>query len=152
MDNNLQQSTQQNQSTVQQRKEREPEKLFTQEDVNRIVGERLSRVRQETGDAEAYKRERDEARKELEEYKSNAFLKAQGVREQDMDYVAFKARQLVDDNTDFQQAVEQFLKQEPCWAGKGYRVSTGVSNGGPGTGAVSTGAGDPAVRKAMGLE
>ena len=97
MDNNLQQSTQQNQSTVQQRKEREPEKLFTQEDVNRIVGERLSRVRQETGDAEAYKRERDEARKELEEYKSNAFLKAQGVREQDMDYVAFKARQLVDE-------------------------------------------------------
>ena len=38
MDNNLQQSTQQNQSTVQQGKEQEPEKLFTQEDVNRIVG------------------------------------------------------------------------------------------------------------------
>lgn len=148
MDNKLQQ----NQTTAQPATGQEPEKLFTQEEVNRIVGERLSRVRQETGDAEAYKQERDEARRELEAYKNNAFLKAQGVNENNADYVAFKARQLMDNNTDFQQAVEQFLKQEPRWMGKGYRVSCGVPSGGPGTGAVSTGAGDPAIRKAMGLE
>lgn len=151
MDNKLQQDTQQEQGTTQQGTGQEPEKLFTQEDVNRIVGERLSRVRQETGDAEAYKRELDAAREELEQYKINAFLESNHVQEQDRDYVLFKARQLVDETTDIHQAIERFLKENPRWAVKhNYRVSTGVPNSGAGTGARTWG--DPEIRKAMGLE
>lgn len=125
------------------------ERLFTQEDVNRIVGERLSRVRQETGDADTYRRERDEARKELEDYKMGVFLKEQGVPDHNKDYVLFKAGQMVGEGTDLRQAVEEYLKKEPRWAGKGYRVST-CSEGGC-SGSLQTGPGDPEIRKAMGL-
>lgn len=125
------------------------ERLFTQEDVNRIVGERLARMKQDTGDADTYRRERDEARKELEDYKIDAFLREQGVREHNKDYVLFKAGQMVGEGTDLRQAVEKFLKQEPRWAGKGYRFSTGPE--GSCSGSLSTGVDDPAIRKAMGL-
>lgn len=125
------------------------ERLFTQEDVNRIIGERLARAKLETGDADTYRRERDEARKELENYKIDAFLKEQGVPDENKDYVLFKAGQMAGDGVDMQQAVKEFLKKEPRWVGKGYRVSTGIEGGA--SGPANTGAGDPEIRKAMGL-
>ena len=56
------------------------EKLFTQADVDRIVGNRLARMKQDLETSDTYRRERDEARRELEEYKNNAFQKAKGVK------------------------------------------------------------------------
>ncbi len=139
----------------------QPEKLFTQDDVNRIVGERLSRVKQDADSADMYRherdtlrRERDDARRELEQYKNNAFLKSRGVRDEDLEYVTFKAEKLVDDKTDFQKAAEMVLKENPRFVGRGYRVvSTGTTDGGPGAGVGKGSIDDPdAIRKAMGLK
>lgn len=138
-----------NPETTQQPGAMSEEKTFTQSDVDRIVGNRVARMKQELEATDTYRRERDEARRELEQYKNNAFLKANGVRDQDMDYVAFKASQMMDDKTDFKQAAEKFLKENPRYAGQGYRVvSTGKPDGGSGTGSAC----DQGIRKAMGLK
>ncbi len=72
-----------------------------------------------------------------------------------MDYVSFKASQLIDDKTDFRQAAEKFLKENPRFTGQGFRVvSTGAATGninGSSRGGGS-GADDAAIRKAMGLK
>lgn len=131
------------------------EKLFTQEDVNRIVGERLARMKSESGIAETYRLERDEALEKLRQYENNAFLKDKGVPADYMEFVAFKASQKVDDKTTFQEAATQFLKENPRYAGSasGYRVSTGVHHGDNFSSKGSNGTDDPAaIRKAMGLK
>lgn len=125
------------------------EKLFTQADVDRIINNRLARQRQDTETADTYRRERDDARRELERYKNDAFLKEKGVSEQYRGYVSFEAAKLVDDKTDFQQAVEKFLGSNPAYAGRGFKVvSTGTCDGGSG----SSGSGEAEIRKAMGLK
>lgn len=125
------------------------EKLFTQADVDRIINNRFARMKQDMETADQYRRERDDARRELEQYKNDAFLKSKGVKDIDKDYVTFKAAQMVDDNTNFQQAVERFLKENPRFTGQGFRVvSTGSSNVSHGSG----GSGDAEIRKAMGLK
>lgn len=139
-DQQLQQSQQSDQGQQQ-------EKLFTQADVDRIVGNRLARMKQDMEITDTYRRERDEARRELERYKNDAFLKEQGVAEQYRDFVTFKAMQGVNDTTNFQQAAVNFLKENPAYAGKGYRVvSTGKPDSGSGVG------NDDPIRKAMGLK
>lgn len=162
MDNNTnstQQSTEQGQSGASQESQQyqngadqQQEKLFTQADVDRIVGNRLARMKQDLESTDTYRRERDEARRELEQYKNNAFLKEQGVKEEDRDYITFKAMQLVDDQTDFRQAVEKFLKENPRFTGRGFRVvSTGITGSNNCSG-FNSAANDAEVRKAMGLK
>lgn len=151
-----QEGTQQTAGAVQQPDQgQQSEKLFTQADVDRIVGNRLARMKQDLETSDTYRRERDEARRELEEYKNSAFLKEKGVKADDMDYVSFKASQLIDDKTDFRQAAEKFLKENPRFTGQGFRVvSTGAATGninGSSRGGGS-GADDAAIRKAMGLK
>lgn len=125
------------------------EKLFTQADVDRIINNRLARQKQDMDTADQYRRERDDARRELEQYKNNAFLSSKGVKDIDRDYVTFKAAQMVDSNTNFQQAAEKFLKENPRYTGRGFRVvSTGSSSVNYGSG----GSGDADIRKAMGLK
>lgn len=127
----------------------QPEKLFTQADVDRIINNRLARLKQDTETADTYRRERDDARRELEQYKNDAFLKEKGVSEQYRGYVSFEVSKLVDGNTTFQQAAEKFLSSNPTYAGRGFRVvSTGSSNASYGSGA----SGDADIRKAMGLK
>lgn len=150
MDNN-QNTTQTEGATV----ENAPERTFTQEEVNRIVQERLSRVKAEIGNTDTLRLERDEARRELEEYKNTAFLQKNGVREEDLDYVMFKVAQMMDEKTDFTKAAQKFLKENPKYTGKyTYRIvtSTGTETNGSG-GSIQGGANDPAsIRKAMGLK
>ena len=155
--NNTQQAAEQEPDSQQNRNspDQQQEKLFTQADVDRIVGNRLARMKQDLEATDAYRRERDEARRELENYKNNAFLKEKGVRADDVDYVSFKASQLIDDKMDFKQAVEKFLKDNPRFTGQGFRVvSTGAPTGNiNGSGrSVGSGAEDAAIRKAMGLK
>lgn len=151
-----QEGTQQTAGTAQQADQgQQSEKLFTQADVDRIVGNRLARMKQDLETSDTYRRERDEARRELEEYKNNAFLKEKGVRADDVDYVSFKASQLIDDKTDFKQAVEKFLTDNPRFTGRGFRVvSTGAATGNINGSGRSGGSGaeDAAIRKAMGLK
>ena len=112
---NTQASAQQDgQENSEQNSTQQPEKLFTQADVDRIINNRLARMKQ------------------------------------DKDYVTFKAMQLVDDNTSFQQAVENFLKENPRFTGRGFTVvSTGSSALNFGSGGASA---DADIRKAMGLK
>ena len=110
MENNQNTTTTQQEGTQQTDQGQQSEKLFTQADVDRIVGNRLARMKQDLETSDTYRRERDEARRELENYKNSAFLKEKGVKADDMDYVSFKASQLIDDKTDFRQAAEKFLK------------------------------------------
>ena len=85
----------------------------------------------------------DELKKELEkeraknsQYENEKILIKKGVRSEDLDYVAFKAAQMVDDKTDFSKAADRFLKENPRFVGgqgtgRGtYRVSTGSQSGG----------------------
>lgn len=148
-----QQDTQQTQGDAGQQSgqdgAQQQEKLFTQADVDRIINNRLARMKQDMDTADTYRRERDDARRELEKYKNDAFLKEKGVSEQYKGYVNFEAVKLVDDNTSFQQAVEKFLKENPFYAGRGYRVvSTSSSNMNHGSGANI----DTEIRRAMGLK
>lgn len=140
-------NTQTTQEGTQQGAGQQSEKLFTQADVDRIVGNRLARMKQDMETTDTYRRERDEARRELERYKNDAFLKEQGVAEHFRDYVTFRAMQGVNDTTNFQQAAVNFLKENPAYAGKGFRVvSTGKPNGGSGV------SNEDPIRKAMGLK
>ena len=133
--------------------QQQEEKLFTQADVDRIVGNRLARMKQDLESTDTYRRERDEAKRELERYKNDAFLKEQGVNESYRDYVTFRAMQGVNDTTTFQQAAANFLKENPHFAGKGFRVvSTGTGNLSNGSGSDAGEADDAAIRKAMGLK
>lgn len=146
-----QEGTQQAAGAVQQLAQEQQGKLFTQDDVDRIVGNRLARMKQELETSGTYRRERDEARQELERYKNEAFLKEQGVTETYLDYVAFRAMQRVDENNSFQQAATKFLKENPTFAGKGFRVvSTGIN--GNSNGSWNGRASDSDIRKAMGLK
>lgn len=146
---NTQTSTQQDGQQESRNNTQQQEKLFTQADVDRIINNRLARQRQDIDTADQYRRERDDVRRELEQYKNNAFLASKGVKETDRDYVTFKAAQLVDEKTDFRQAAEKFLKENPRFAGVGFRVvSTGSSAVDHGSGR----AGDEEIRKAMGLK
>lgn len=146
---NTQATAQQDDQQNSQSGAQQQEKLFTQADVDRIINNRLARMKQDMDTADQYRRERDDARRELEQYKNDAFLTAKGVKDIDKDYVTFKAVQLVDDKTNFQQAAEKFLKENPRFTGQGFRVvSTGSANGGSG----SSGTGDAEIRKAMGLK
>ena len=148
---NTQASAQQDgQKNSEQNSTQQPEKLFTQADVDRIINNRLARMKQDMDTADQYRRERDDARRKLEQYKNDAFLASKGVKDADKDYVTFKAMQLVDDNTSFQQAVENFLKENPRFTGRGFRVvSTGSSTLNFGSGGASA---DADIRKAMGLK
>lgn len=149
MENTQTQQRAEGQQTQGQTAEDQQEKLFTQAEVDRIVGNRLARMKMDVQDANTYRRERDEAIRELEEYKNNAFLKEKGVNERDLDYVTFKASKMMDDKTDFRQAAESFLSENPHFTGRGYRV---VSTGRPDGGFGSSGSDDAEIRKAMGLK
>lgn len=85
-------------------------------------------------DIDALTKERDDALKELENMKREKLLSGKGVRADDMDYVMFKVNKMIDDKTDFQQATEKFLKENPRFTGPVYRVSTGTSNSDEGSG------------------
>lgn len=148
-----QQGAEENQQDQQINQGQQSEKLFTQADVDRIVGNRLARMKQDMETTDTYRRERDEAKRELERYKNDAFLKEQGVAEHFRDYVSFRAMQGVNDATTFQQAAINFLKENPTYAGRGFRVvSTGTGNLSNGSGSGATGTDDAAIRKAMGLK
>ena len=129
-------------------------RMFTQDDVNRIVQERLTRVKIETSEAERYKKALDATKKELEELKKESFLKERKVREEEKDYVAYRIGKLMEaDGTDFQTAGEKFLKENPRYISSGYRVVSSLTGFGQAKDRYANpGADDPEIRKAMGLK
>lgn len=116
----------------------EPEKTFTQAEVNEIVSQRLERQKkkfptdEELSAFRTWKEsqqtekerwdslaaERDTARTELaaanaelEQYRRERFLMSKGVSAEDVDYIAFKVGKLVNDTMDFETAAAAWLKE-----------------------------------------
>lgn len=74
-------------------------------------------------------------KKELESYKQKDILKENGVDAKYTDFVLFEVSKKVDDKTDFKTALKAFLKDNPHYAGGGYRVNTQTKqNGAAGSG------------------
>lgn len=87
----------------------------------------------------AIEAERDEAQRKLQQYENEKLLSGMHVKQEDLDYVAFKVSQLVTDKKDFKTAAAEWLKENPRYAVKSnYRVSTGADNT-QGSGGTQTG-------------
>lgn len=116
----------------------EPEKTFTQADVDTLIQKRLDRERKKypseeemtayrtwkasqeterdrwnalTGERDAAKTALATANAELEQLKREKFLTGKGVPADDLDYYVFKIGKLVTDSKTFEQAAEDFLKE-----------------------------------------
>lgn len=109
---------------------------MTEQQVNDAIRSFKEKQSANKPDYEKIQRERDDALKEVATMKNEKTLAAKGVKSEDMDYVMFKVTRLVDDKTSFEKAADKFLKENPRYTGKVYRVSTssaGSENGSGGT-------------------
>lgn len=99
----------------------------------------------------AVERERDEARKELEQLKNQAVLRGKGVSEDNLEFVMFKVSKMVDDKTDFAKAADKYLKENPKYAGtaSSYRVSASTATGEKGDGGNLNSSINNAIRNAI---
>ena len=115
-----------------------PEKTFTQAEVDTLIGRRLAKAMKgmpdeaELTEFRAWKEnqqseqdrvntltsERDTARTqltaaqaEIEQYKREKLLLSKGVPANDVDYYAFKIGKMVTDSKTFEQAAEDFFKE-----------------------------------------
>lgn len=132
----------------------EQEKTFTQEEVDRLITNRLERERKkypgedeltafrtwkESQKTEQEKlngltKERDDAKNDLaaalekiNEYEHEKYLISKGVPSEDVDYFAFKISKLVTDKKNFEQAAEEFLKEKS--PGKEPKVRVDITAG-----------------------
>lgn len=102
-------------------------------------------------DVSEIEKQRDDALKRVAEMENMDYLRSKGVKQEDLDYVLFKAGKNVDDKTDFKKAADAFLKGNPRYTGRGYTVvSTGSPDGGTGTGQTPHGSINAAIRAALG--
>ncbi len=102
-------------------------------------------------DVSAIEKQRDDALKRVAEMENMEYLRSKGVKQEDLDYVLFKAGKNVDDKTDFKKAADAFLKGNPRYTGRGYTVvSTGSPDGGTGTGQAPHESINAAIRAALG--
>ena len=99
-------------------------------------------------DASAIEKERDQYKAQLEERDNKDYLRDKNVKADDLDYVMFKASKLVDEKTDFKKAADKFLKENPRYAGGGYKVSTSTSSGSEGSGESKNASINDAIRNA----
>lgn len=141
-----------NQQNEQQNPNPAPEKTFTQADVDSIVARRLAKAQKGMPDEaelsafrtwkethqteqqkyEAATRERDAVKSDLaaaqariEQYERERYLLSKGISADDVDYYAYKAGKLVNDNTSFEQAVETVIRERSPQGDK-VRVDTGA--------------------------
>lgn len=118
----------------------DPEKTFTQADVDKLIKDRLARERKEIPTKEelqAFKEwqdsqktneektneELERLRKEAEDYKkkTQAFENKEKALKKNIpldfvDFVVFQASQSIDESTDFDKALEDYLKANPQYA------------------------------------
>lgn len=95
-------------------------------------------------------KERDTYKNQVEQMQNEKILTGKGVKAEDLEYVMFKINQLVDDKTDFKKAADKFLKENPRFTGKTYRVSTGTQSRGNDGGVDGNDFINAAIRRAAG--
>lgn len=107
---------------------------MTEEQVKQALNDYRERQKANQPNTTQLQQERDDALVKVTQMENEKFLTAKGVRADDLDYVVFKVSQMVDDKTTFEKAAEKYLKENPRFSGKPYKVmSTGVpsqNNGG----------------------
>lgn len=102
---------------------------LSEEEITSAINDFKQKQKENQPNVSAIEKERDDARKELQQMKNSTLLRDKGVKADDIDYVMFKVEKLVDDKTDFAKAAEKFLKENPRFTGAGgYRVSTSTNS------------------------
>lgn len=100
---------------------------MSEAEVTQAIADFREKQKSRQPNVSAIEAERDKALGELQQYKNEKMLAEMHVRQEDLDYVAFKVSQLVTDKKDFKTAATEWLKENPRYAGQGtYRVSTGT--------------------------
>lgn len=108
---------------------------MSQEEVTAAINDFKAKKAAAAPNVAAITRERDEALEKIATMEQSAALRDRGVNAEDLDYVLFKVKALVNDKTDFKAAADKFLKANPKFGGSkpsSYRVSTGTGNKGEG--------------------
>lgn len=110
---------------------------MTEAEVTSAIADYKEKKKAQEPDVAAIAKERDEAREKLAAMENATMLRKKGVREEDIDYVAFKTKALMaeDDKLTFEKAAEKFLKDNSRYVGGGreaYKVITSPSSGGSG--------------------
>lgn len=116
-------------------------KTFTQDELDSIVEARLARERKkippkeelaafkawqaeqkkgqpEDEQAAEYKNKYEQAQAELRAYKNREAVVSKGVNPKFAEFVAFETQKLVDDDSDFEDALDAWLKDNPHYSEK----------------------------------
>ena len=124
---------------------------MTQEEIASAIADFKAKKSSQHPEVSKAEQERDEALAKVAEMENLNYLRDRGVRAGDLDYVLFKASRRVDDKTDFKKAADAFLKENPRFTGKGYRVvSTSAPDGGSGRSQTVNDSINAAIRSAFG--
>ncbi len=124
---------------------------MTQDEITAAINDFKAKKAASQPNVAAIEKQRDEALAELAETKNINYLRDKGVKPDDLDYVLFKVGKNVDEKTDFKKAADAYLKENPRFTGKGYKVvSTGKPDGGTGAGQTVNDSINASIRSAFG--
>ena len=114
---------------------------MSDDEIKQAIADYKANKEKSKPNVSAIEKERDEARKKLQQYENEKILLGPGmkVKAEDLDYVMFKVSALVTDKKDFKTAASEWLKENPRYKEGGtYRMNTGAAAGestsGAGTG------------------
>ena len=124
---------------------------MSEEEITAAINDYKQKKAKNQPDVSAITQQRDDALKRVAEMENMDYLRSKGVKQEDLDYVLFKAGKNVNDKTDFKKAADAFLKENPRYTGRGYTVvSTGTPDGGSGTGQNANDIINSSIRAAFG--
>ena len=109
------------------------QKGLTEEETNAAIDQYKADKAAKQPDISAVEKERDQYKQQLEERDCLDYLRKKGVREEDLDYVAFQTKKGVNKDTDFKKSADKYLKDNPRYAGTGYRVNTSTGTAATGS-------------------
>lgn len=124
---------------------------MSEEEITAAINDYKQKKAKNQPDVSAIAQQRDDALKKVAEMENMEYLRSKGVKQEDLDYVLFKASKNVNDKTDFKKAADAFLKDNPRYTGRGYTVvSTGTPDGGSGVGQNANDIINSSIRAAFG--
>lgn len=124
---------------------------MSEAEITTAIGDYKEKKAKNQPDVSAITQQRDDALKRVAEMENMEYLRSKGVKQEDLDYVLFKASKNVTDKTDFKKAADAFLKENPRYTGRGYTVvSTGTPDGGTGIGQNANDIINSSIRAAFG--
>jgi len=124
---------------------------MSEEEITAAINDYKQKKAKNQPDVSAIAQQRDDALKKVAEMENMEYLRSKGVKQEDLDYVLFKASKNVNDKTDFKKAADAFLKENPRFTGQGMKVvSTGKPDGGSGTGQTVNDSINSSIRSAFG--